>query len=104
MDDATAADTSPPSLHAALPFLAEQPRDAIRPQRDADRRPRRRVPVDQRADRAPRPDALEERRRTGDPRRRGRDVAAPLDRKSTRLNSSHSQITYAVLCLKKNSS
>src|SRR5205085_3298199 len=26
---------------------------------------------------------------------------APLDRKSTRLNSSHSQISYAVFCLKK---
>src|SRR2546427_4717134 len=31
-----------------------------------------------------------------------RAVAAPLeDRKSTRLNSSHSQISYAVFCLKK---
>src|SRR2546430_8542627 len=28
-------------------------------------------------------------------------VAASLDRKSTRLNSSHSQISYAVFCLKK---
>src|SRR2546430_8707487 len=27
--------------------------------------------------------------------------AATLDRKSTRLNSSHSQISYAVFCLKK---
>src|SRR3989475_5817277 len=26
---------------------------------------------------------------------------APTDRKSTRLNSSHSQISYAVFCLKK---
>src|SRR2546430_12116182 len=26
---------------------------------------------------------------------------APVDRKSTRLNSSHSQISYAVFCLKK---
>src|SRR2546427_2447053 len=31
-------------------------------------------------------------------RRAGR---APSDRKSTRLNSSHSQISYAVFCLKK---
>src|SRR5438034_3403447 len=32
-----------------------------------------------------------------------RDVAAdfPLDRKSTRLNSSHTVISYAVFCLKK---
>src|SRR3712207_8694481 len=28
---------------------------------------------------------------------------APLDRKSTRLNSSHANISYAVFCLKKNS-
>src|SRR2546427_9497404 len=28
-------------------------------------------------------------------------LAVPLDRKSTRLNSSHSQISYAVFCLKK---
>src|SRR2546430_13644155 len=29
------------------------------------------------------------------------DLASGLDRKSTRLNSSHSQISYAVFCLKK---
>src|SRR2546430_10947181 len=28
-------------------------------------------------------------------------IARPPDRKSTRLNSSHSQISYAVFCLKK---
>src|SRR5689334_24798331 len=28
-------------------------------------------------------------------------VTVPLDRKSTRLNSSHSSISYAVFCLKK---
>src|SRR2546427_12063709 len=33
------------------------------------------------------------------PRARGREEQ--LDRKSTRLNSSHSQISYAVFCLKK---
>src|SRR5438270_5622244 len=30
-----------------------------------------------------------------------RDIAVERDRKSTRLNSSHSQISYAVFCLKK---
>src|SRR2546430_13669939 len=30
-------------------------------------------------------------------------IGMVLDRKSTRLNSSHSQISYAVFCLKKNS-
>src|SRR2546430_9660405 len=29
-------------------------------------------------------------------------LLSPRDRKSTRLNSSHSQISYAVFCLKKN--
>src|SRR2546427_8199602 len=29
------------------------------------------------------------------------ELRAPRDRKSTRLNSSHSQISYAVFCLKK---
>src|SRR2546430_13478242 len=37
----------------------------------------------------------------GDGQRRGRGVRRRLDRKSTRLNSSHSQISYAVFCLKK---
>src|SRR2546430_6081934 len=31
-------------------------------------------------------------------------LAKPLDRKSTRLNSSHSQISYAVFCLTKKNS
>src|SRR5256886_12394448 len=33
--------------------------------------------------------------------RRNDDFLYTLDRKSTRLNSSHSQISYAVFCLKK---
>src|SRR2546430_13628827 len=42
--------------------------------------------------------------RLGEPRRQRGPTAASLlfsDRKSTRLNSSHSQISYAVFCLKK---
>src|SRR2546427_1969930 len=41
--------------------------------------------------------------RAPDPSRGGRDTCARRvrDRKSTRLNSSHSQISYAVFCLKK---
>src|SRR2546430_10375272 len=38
------------------------------------------------------------------PRREARDREALPDRKSTRLNSSHSQISYAVFCLKKKKS
>src|SRR2546427_7963669 len=40
------------------------------------------------------------RHHVGEPRRRGQ-LAQERDRKSTRLNSSHSQISYAVFCLKK---
>src|SRR2546430_11962900 len=35
------------------------------------------------------------------PTRRAPGPSVPPDRKSTRLNSSHSQISYAVFCLKK---
>src|SRR5256885_6767195 len=37
----------------------------------------------------------------GRQRRPGRAAAVPRDRKSTRLNSSHLVISYAVFCLKK---
>src|SRR3712207_8354692 len=38
---------------------------------------------------------------TGDLRPATRHGASPSDRKSTRLNSSHANISYAVFCLKK---
>src|SRR2546427_4476788 len=41
------------------------------------------------------------RRHGGGHAARSRPIAASGDRKSTRLNSSHSQISYAVFCLKK---
>src|SRR5256886_11314363 len=58
-------------------------------------RSRRRRPTECRLHRA--------RRRLPENRRRGivRSRPLPPDRKSTRLNSSHSQISYAVFCLKK---
>src|SRR3712207_7646312 len=37
----------------------------------------------------------------GQRRRRRGGAVGPLDRKSTRLNSSHANISYAVFCLKK---
>src|SRR5688572_32227992 len=39
--------------------------------------------------------------KVGNDRRWHMAMAASVDRKSTRLNSSHSQISYAVFCLKK---
>src|SRR5688572_31464744 len=62
------------SLHDALPIY----RQPVRDDRAAVRR------GDQEAHRQHRPDRV-----------------PPPDRKSTRLNSSHSQISYAVFCLKK---
>src|SRR3712207_9504194 len=44
------------------------------------------------------PDVADER---DDPRQVVRQQRAVLDRKSTRLNSSHANISYAVFCLKK---
>src|SRR2546427_7100703 len=41
---------------------------------------------------------------TAQPRQKARSGEASEDRKSTRLNSSHSQISYAVFCLKKKKS
>src|SRR3712207_8507307 len=75
------------SLHDALPILRNPP--AARPAED--------VPLQQ-------PGLL---RRGGAPvQRRAPDLAALReggrgDRKSTRLNSSHANISYAVFCLKK---
>src|SRR3712207_8789942 len=40
--------------------------------------------------------------RDGDPRRGPRRRGHQADRKSTRLNSSHANISYVVFCLKKN--
>src|SRR5256885_9726939 len=65
------------SLHDALPICAGRARGPLRP-RDPGR-------------------AGAQRRR----RCRGRRPAAHGDRKSTRLNSSHLVISYAVFCLKK---
>src|SRR2546429_5345612 len=51
--------------------------------------------------------ALDGARREADGHQLGRDLVADaqvvlIDRKSTRLNSSHGYISYAVFCLKKN--
>src|SRR2546428_12576921 len=43
----------------------------------------------------------EKRRCPADPFRSRSSCRKPADRKSTRLNSSHDQISYAVFCLKK---
>src|SRR3712207_8961256 len=74
------------SLHDALPILRRELR--VRP----DGRRRRRGD----RSRARRPGRVRNagRRRPAVPERRG-------DRKSTRLNSSHANISYAVFCLKK---
>src|SRR3712207_8278034 len=76
------------SLHDALPIYH---RDRRRGVEGVERRPQDRVVERPVADRA------------GDQERvaRAQHRAGLLDRKSTRLNSSHANISYAVFCLKK---
>src|SRR3712207_8140586 len=89
-NDAATTEIYTLSLHDALPIL------------DAPRRPRRRVPpaADRHREHRLGPRALQPppvRGGGGRARRRPRR----RDRKSTRLNSSHANISYAVFCLKK---
>src|SRR5258707_11287355 len=89
-NDTATTEIYPLSLHAALPISRLQ-RPLVRPQEDGvdrgpgaeepDVRPQLRPAVLGRADEPQRLDAR--------------------DRKSTRLNSSHANISYAVFCLKK---
>src|SRR3712207_7541380 len=81
------------SLHDALPILDAGPG---RRQRQTARQSDRRGPgAAGRAEEAGR-----SRGRDGS-RAQGRPAAGERDRKSTRLNSSHANISYAVFCLKK---
>src|SRR5688572_32088758 len=83
------------SLHDALPICAV-PHDVVVDDVEADREAHAHsVDVEQRRRRARRVvprDEIDE---------VGREHPPERDRKSTRLNSSHSQISYAVFCLKK---
>src|SRR5256885_10191676 len=86
------------SLHAALPIFTGRARLAAEAGRVGGIAERQRIGVQ---------DLLHVERREGD-LRRPRQVEAVLgdlvdvrDRKSTRLNSSHLVISYAVFCLKK---
>src|SRR5690349_23811050 len=75
-NDTAATEIYTLSLHDALPISASRinPAISIRPATKA---------------------------RTGRPRKSPLNVRRPKDRKSTRLNSSHVEISYAVFCLKK---
>src|SRR5207248_9037928 len=86
----------PLSLHDALPISENPGRAALpRPPRRGDRRRSRQpLPVPGPAHRR-----LSRRGRGRRTRRRSREPTP--DRKSTRLNSSHRTISYAVFCLKK---
>src|SRR5947209_9660761 len=84
--DASTTKTFTLSLHDALPICQAGRQDRQGPDHRPRRRDRRRV--------EPAP-ALR-----GPPRRQ-QDHRPDEDRKSTRLNSSHANISYAVFCLKK---
>src|SRR5205807_9407219 len=81
------------SLHDALPISRERALkiDAVVAQRG--QRPHQRVRLEARRGTRLRAHAA--------PFARGRRALEPEDRKSTRLNSSHLVISYAVFCLKK---
>src|SRR3712207_6869250 len=77
------------SLHDALPIYrsGEEQRQRL----DRTRQGRRLEPVAEGFDHPPAPPRLAQ----------GGDLLPGADRKSTRLNSSHANISYAVFCLKK---
>src|SRR3712207_8075072 len=81
------------SLHDALPILAHPVRPGTAPCRDASRRRRC-------GNREGRGCPLGSGEAGTGGRLRGTKCSDP-DRKSTRLNSSHANISYAVFCLKK---
>src|SRR3712207_7213631 len=74
------------SLHDALPICAARAGQAQGRALDQEAVGVEAVQRGERGDRRPRP---------------GRDPRQRVDRKSTRLNSSHANISYAVFCLKK---
>src|SRR5690349_23161163 len=59
------------------------------------------LPPSRASDHTPIAETHHSRRRTILPGRPAMTMVAPQDRKSTRLNSSHVEISYAVFCLKK---
>src|SRR5438105_12324162 len=84
------------SLHDALPILSSSRRRRLFPPRVARRRDRPDQAARRRADRRARAGPAGSSARNGTGTR-----GSSRDRKSTRLNSSHEWISYAVFCLKK---
>src|SRR5256885_7245680 len=104
LNDPPPPETSPLPLHAALPIPLRVARGGRPPRQRGRVRPRRRGVDARRLQRPPAgpPAACRVglRQRVGPRRLRGA-VRRLQDRKSTRLNSSHLVISYAVFCLKK---
>src|SRR5438034_4546580 len=89
-----------PSFLLFFFMIRPPPRSTLFPYTTLFRSPRRAALADDALDRA----AADDRRRSHRHRARGRPGRGrdgPADRKSTRLNSSHTVISYAVFCLKK---
>src|SRR3712207_7157396 len=91
-NDTAATEIYTLSLHDALPIFARRDGLPERAGADLDQRPCEPLPARRGPGRAGRDGPGRQRRR------------APGDRKSTRLNSSHANISYAVFCLKKKNS
>src|SRR5690606_40469874 len=89
-----------PALHDALPILGRVLRRSGRPDRHLRPRGRERLALEPLATTGSMP--CPTRPPASTPRAPCLSrAAAPRDRKSTRLNSSHVKISYAVFCLKK---
>src|SRR5207249_11584863 len=96
-------DASPLSLHDALPISAASglgPREGRTPP-PRDRAPRAWPPTRSSPPSAPIPRQIGQEPRPPRPAPRTPSARRCRDRKSTRLNSSHVSISYAVFCLKK---
>src|SRR2546429_2613684 len=101
LNDPAPPEISPLSLHAALPICRRSrgPEPAPPPPARTSRAIRNRPG---RTGSPPRPAERRPRRVCGRPcSERSQRSSRDLDRKSTRLNSSHGYISYAVFCLKK---
>src|SRR5690606_41241945 len=101
--DTATPQLSPLSLHDALPILeadgAAKPAEAPTPARPGGRTATR--PSTTRSATRPAPTAPAEKSEAATPAPAPAPAPAEKDRKSTRLNSSHVKISYAVFCLKK---
>src|SRR5206468_11358949 len=100
LDDPDPTESYPLSLHDALPISPGRPAESAPPRGFWDNRLSNHRPRAQRSPSAAGPERSQWSDQFGPAAARSSE-GSQIDRKSTRLNSSHDQISYAVFCLKK---